>query len=358
MTAIHCLSSFAALVVLMLVAVSHLHFQSCRISVCAHTEMSNRLAQLEHQLVRSTQQPMQIAATATAGHKHAPAEQFQHRQKQAGTYGSRASPLDKHEVLDTVFSYVGIGDYFYTAAVCRLWRVRYLNLCYSEAEKRSKTKRTRSKCTTSYRSALMTASRLHLALKDTLTVEQLQASAQAFAENIVRYSLEPIPVLSLLKLHDLEWHTALCYAAAFYGKLKLIRWLLECGCQWHERTVLRNAIGIGYLDMLKWLQEATGPWPNGLKKPMLWIAGHRNYLNIVQWLYAQGTPWPIKLYSTAEYHNKPVNVCWTARVVKWALAKVFQRHGGRAVHMGTQQWLSLHMLMSAWHSSSHISDRY
>jgi hypothetical protein len=283
-------------------------------------KMSRRLAPLERQLLRSGQQPVHVGLTAATGYEHAPAEQFQHRQKQAGTYDCRASPLDKSEVLDAVISYVGTGDYFYTAAVCRLWRVRYLKLCYSEADKRSKTTRTQSKCTTSYRSALMTAPRLQLALKGTLTIELLQANAQAFAENIVCYSLEPIAVLSLLKLRDLEWNSALCDGAAFYGELALLQWLHECGCPWHERTVLRYAIGRGSLDMLQWLQEATGPWPNSLKKPMLWIAGHRNYLNIVQWLHAQETAWPKKLYGTAEYHNKSINVCWSARVVKWALA--------------------------------------
>eukprot|EP00953_Heterococcus_sp_UTEX-ZZ885_P006165 3788-Heterococcus_DN1.PRE.2 len=283
-------------------------------------KMSRRLAQLERQLVRSGQQSVQTTVPATNGYEHAPNEQVQHRQKHAGTYESTASPLGKHEVLDTVFSYVGIGDYFYTAAVCKFWRVRYLKLCYSEAETQSNAKHAQSKCTTCYRSALMTAPRLQLALKGTVTVEQLQATTGAFAENVIRYSLEPVEVLSLLKLHDLEWNSALCDAAVFCGKIALLQWLHECGCPWHERTVLRYAIGRGDLDMLKWLQEATGPWPTGLIKSMLWIAGHRNYLHIVQWLHAQETAWPKKLYGTAEYHNKPVNVCWSARVVKWALA--------------------------------------
>jgi hypothetical protein len=124
----------------------------------------------------------------------------------------------------------------------------------------------------------------------------------------------------LAKLHDLGWDSALCDAAAFYGKLQLLQWLRECGCQWDERNVLRNAVGSGRLDMLKWLQEATVPWSNGLKKSLLWTAGHRSYLEVVQWLHAQGTPWPKKLYGTAEYSNKPVAVCWTAQVVKRALA--------------------------------------
>jgi hypothetical protein len=150
-------------------------------------------------------------------------------------------------MLDTVFSFVGTNDYFYTAAVCSNWRRRYLKLCYSEAEERSKAYptlstvftaaaavTTQSKCTTSYRSAIMTTARLQLALKNTLTAEQLQASTLIFAKDIVCHSLEPVGVLGLTKLHELGWDSVLCDAAAYYGKLQLLQWLHERGCHQHS----------------------------------------------------------------------------------------------------------------------------
>jgi hypothetical protein len=154
-------------------------------------KMSNR--HLEHKLERPAQQPVQMTLT---GSDEAPAEQHQRQQKQART-DSRTSPLDNHEILDAVFSYVGTGDYFYTAAVCRGWRVRYLKLCYNKADKQSKVKPTasaaaakKSKCTTSYRCAIMTAARLQLALKDAVTVTDLQADKLQFANDVVKHSVQ------------------------------------------------------------------------------------------------------------------------------------------------------------------------
>jgi hypothetical protein len=41
--------------------------------------------------------------------------------------------LARDEVLDTVFSFIGIGDYNYAAGVCRNWRGRYMKLYCSTA---------------------------------------------------------------------------------------------------------------------------------------------------------------------------------------------------------------------------------
>jgi hypothetical protein len=43
-------------------------------------------------------------------------------------------PLDKDEILDAVFGYVGLGEYYYVAGVSRRWRGRYIKLCYSNAD--------------------------------------------------------------------------------------------------------------------------------------------------------------------------------------------------------------------------------
>jgi hypothetical protein len=81
---------------------------------------------------------------------------------------SNSSPLDDDEILDTVFSYVGIGDYIYTGAVSRRWKGRYTKLCYNEAKEGKK-----DKLTTAHQSTVMTAARLQLALKSSLSVAEL-----------------------------------------------------------------------------------------------------------------------------------------------------------------------------------------
>jgi hypothetical protein len=40
-----------------------------------------------------------------------------------------AAPLDKDEVLDNVFGYVGGGDHLYVGGVSRRWRGRYMQFC-------------------------------------------------------------------------------------------------------------------------------------------------------------------------------------------------------------------------------------
>jgi hypothetical protein len=81
------------------------------------TEMSERLAHVATQLERLEQQSPHVPHTSAT----------------SSNVAARTSPLDKGELLDTVLSYVDIGDYFFTAAVCSSWRRRYLKLRYSAA---------------------------------------------------------------------------------------------------------------------------------------------------------------------------------------------------------------------------------
>jgi hypothetical protein len=146
-----------------------------------------------------------------------------------------------------VFSYVGIGDYFYTAAVCSTWRKRYLKLCYSAAATSKTTQNVnkhrtsqhsatvaaaaaKHRCTTFYKSASMTVARLQLTLKDSVTVAALQAHKRRRTREIVYYSLDSAGVLSLLKLHNWGWYANLCTYAAYKGKLPLLQWLHDGGC--------------------------------------------------------------------------------------------------------------------------------
>jgi hypothetical protein len=42
--------------------------------------------------------------------------------------GGDAFPLEKDEILDGVFSFVGLGEYFFAAGLSRRWKGRYIKL--------------------------------------------------------------------------------------------------------------------------------------------------------------------------------------------------------------------------------------
>eukprot|EP00953_Heterococcus_sp_UTEX-ZZ885_P009067 5383-Heterococcus_DN1.PRE.3 len=241
------------------------------------------------------------------------AETGEHAKKRARLADSSHTPLDDDEILDTVFSYVGIGDYIYTGAVSRRWKGRYTKLCHNEAKEGKK-----DKLTTAHQSTVMTAARLQLALKSSLSVADLQRNTMLHSY-IVVLSLEPIAVLALAKTRDFQWRRHLARVTAHYGKLELLQWLHECGCPWVESDVCRRAALSGNVDMLNWLQQVTAPWSDELKREMLFSAGWNNQLAAAQWLRQQSADWPSCFYGTAVVRKEEVKVCWTVRVVRWAL---------------------------------------
>eukprot|EP00953_Heterococcus_sp_UTEX-ZZ885_P009066 5383-Heterococcus_DN1.PRE.2 len=191
----------------------------------------------------------------------------EHVKKRARVAGDGRSPLAEDEILDTVFSCVGIGDYIFTGAVSRRWRGRYTKLCHNKAKEGRK-----DKLVTAHNSALFTAARLQLALRSSLTVSALQKNDK-LPEYIVTQSLEPIPVLTLARVHGLQWVIDLTTFSAFKGKLQLLQWLHECGCPWDEKVACINATRRGHIGILIWVQQVTAPWSAALKSEMLFDAG-------------------------------------------------------------------------------------
>jgi hypothetical protein len=92
----------------------------------------------------------------------------EHRHQFADLGRDRIPVLARDEVLDTVFSFVGIGDYKYVAGVCRNWRGRYITLCHKASKKP-----TAERLSTHIGKAFVTRSRLQLAFDDGLSVECL-----------------------------------------------------------------------------------------------------------------------------------------------------------------------------------------
>jgi hypothetical protein len=193
-------------------------------------------------------------------------QQQEPQQRRARVDAASADPLQHDFVLDYVFSFVGNREYIYTAAVCRRWRGRYLRFSYKQAAENPQ------KLQTSYRSSVVTAARLRLAMQSGLDMETLSADTEEFTRDVVECSLEPTAVLAVAKIFDLNWSPALCHWAAAKCKLELLQWLHLHKCPWELEEVARCTAQSGSVATLEWLQETTAPWSDDLKASMLWHA--------------------------------------------------------------------------------------
>jgi hypothetical protein len=275
-------------------------------------ETSAKLLQLESdtkQKLHALAQP-RASAPDEAGCKH---RQQQHAQRPRLSHPDENS-LSNNEVLDIVFSFVGRGDYYYIAGVCRNWRGRYMKLCHASAEKSKHM--TKRKLRTSCHSFLETAARLQLALDNGLTIAKLNDAATSTADAIVYSSLEPIAVLSLARVHGLVWQDALTEAAASAQHYELLEWLFKCGCSWDEETVIDDAYYTNDFEHLKRLRAITGPWCGGPLEEMLLRAASNNQLEQTIWFREEcDIDWPASFYDHRFFEQ-----CWSLRCVQWALA--------------------------------------
>jgi hypothetical protein len=222
----------------------------------------------------------------------------EHAKKRARLADDSCSPLDDDEILDAVFSYIGVGDYIYTGAVSRRWNGRYTKLCYNKAKEGKK-----YKLITAHKSALFTAARLQLAMKSSLTISALENNSK-MSSYITLRSLEPIAVLTLAREHGLQWQRDLPKFSALFGKLELLRWLYDCGCRWKEKDVCVQAARRGDVDMLAWLQQVTRSWSRSRKREMLFAAGWSKTMSAAKWLRQQGADWPSSFTGTALVQGK------------------------------------------------------
>jgi hypothetical protein len=243
------------------------------------------------------------------------------RMRIAAEAGS-ACPLNKDEILDEVFSFVGLGEYHYVAGVSRRWRGRFIKLCYTEADADD-----HEKLCTSYDSALRTATRLQLALNGGLTVAALQENMNNLGCDIAEHSLEPIEVLKLAKIYDLPWSPTLASNAAFYNKLELLQWLSSVRCPWNVNQTLQSAAYRGSTELLDWLQSQVDKTAlTDSARFMLNNAATYDNLEAVQWLRQHaaaewgGSFFDSYLERYSEDNEVEVNMCWSKRTAQWALA--------------------------------------
>jgi hypothetical protein len=224
------------------------------------------------------------------------------------------SALECEQLLDTVFSYVGPGEYFYAAGVCKQWKERYAQLCFAHTECSPHFLRT------SYASALRTAERLSLALKCSsgLTVAALQGHS-LLARDIVQSSAQPEEVLALGAAHGLVWTSELCLQAVQCSKLSLLQRLRALGCPWDAAAAAGCAARSASVEVLQYVLQSAAAWISAQLTDLLRQAGTWNSLAAVQWLRGQGAAWPKCFRGAALCGRVDVFHC-SPRVTDWILA--------------------------------------
>jgi hypothetical protein len=245
-----------------------------------------------------------------------PKRQRVHDSSSSSSSPERSAPLDKDEVLDEVFSFVGGGDHLYAAGVSRRWRGRYMQYCVQNSTSESDEKFVTRHC-----SAIVSESRLQHAKLNGLRIASLDITQDTYARLICEHCLEPEQVVTLLKLHDVPCNDAICREAAYYDRLSLLQWLHSNDCQWDEHNVLTNASRGGGVAMLQWLATVTEPWPQEDKTEMLEGAVNCDRLAAAKWLRALGAAWPHSFASDFESTwDGTVQQCWSLSAIQWALA--------------------------------------
>jgi hypothetical protein len=277
--------------------ITHLTGSKAELLACKDELLASRTAELQR-----CQELLKGKAVSVVGHASS-----SKRQRSQDSSSTAESPLDRDDILDYVFSFVGGGDHLYIGGVSRNWRGRYLRHCVQTSKSELD-----GKLVTRHRSVVTTESRLQLALNCGLTLEDWRFDNVFKARLIYIHSLEPEKVVTLLRVHDVPWSTKLCHGAARYNKLVLLQWLHSHSCPWDERNVLQYASRHGSLAMLEWLLITTPSWSADFKKVMLAEAGCRNELAVVKWLRARGADWPRTFTMTRK--------CWNVPAVQWALS--------------------------------------
>jgi hypothetical protein len=240
------------------------------------------------------------------------AAQVQHRHQRARVTDDHMRILAVAEVADAVLSFVGVGDYYYIAGVCKTWRERYMLLCDKAAKDGS------SKFNTCRNSIVLTAARLQLALDDSLTLAQLELRQDRLANAFVRKSFEPTKALTIARLYGLQWSNSLSEYAAIDRNYELLRWLHKCGCPCNVAVIGGEAIETHDFEHMKQIFAITGPWPGGEPlTEMMWEDARLNKLDNVKWCREQGADWPNCFFDIQEM---PFGDCWSLRCVQWAIA--------------------------------------
>jgi hypothetical protein len=242
------------------------------------------------------------------------------------------SPLDDNEIFGAVLSYVGFGEYFYVSGVCRKWRGRYISFCHAHAPAAEK-----HKLRTLREAVIVTAARLQLALNNGARLTVLDVSDRVgsrrtrSARTIVSKSLEPIAVLSLLRVYGYEWEDCLYAEAAKKGSLELIKWLHQVQCPAPPPGNIALACCTyttpAAASILQWLHSLQPDWfahsnDNSIISQtwLLQVAGMHSNWAVMQWLRCDlKAEWPDVDDIICDEDEHTVVPRWDVEAVIWAL---------------------------------------
>jgi F-box domain len=242
-------------------------------------------------------------------------------QKRARVRERLEQPLEKDEVLDEIFSFVGRKEWLYAGCVCRRWRDRYLSMCY-----KARAGNDEHAFQTSHKSSFVTAARFSLALDNGLQMPDERDASKLF-NGLPVLSQQPIQVLTLARVHGAAWHERLSLDAAYYGNVELLKWLHASGCPWNFVHVAMGAIACGRsdsADMLRWLLQTGMQLNQHDKNKLLFVAGVRGCVDSAEMLLQQGAEWPQSFVGQLEEcitSPDKLLTCWHYRAVAWARSK-------------------------------------
>jgi hypothetical protein len=132
-------------------------------------------------------------------------------------------------------------------------------------------------------------------------------------------SVEPVAVLTLARVHGLQWSDELCKIAAAQNKLMLLQWLRSSGCCWEDRWVTRFAMRTGSSPLLEWLHTVTEShwWSGEHGQTLLHLAACFENVSAVKWLREHAVEWP----DSYVQHLRRRHVCWLLEAVQFALRR-------------------------------------
>jgi hypothetical protein len=245
----------------------------------ANTALTERLAAAEARL-----QQLESVCGASGGERSSLA--LSDREQKRARYAPECTlSLEKDEVLDDIFSFVGRKEWLYAGGVCRQWRGRYLSMCY-----KGRADEDEHAFQTSHRSSFATAARFEMALENGLEMPD-EGEAGRFFYDLPKISQQPIEVLTLARVRGAAWHRCYCRDAAFYGDLQLLKWLRKSGCPWDVADVAGHTIrSIGQQRklILHWLLSVKKRLSQKDKNALLVEAGIENSIAAAELLLANG----------------------------------------------------------------------
>jgi hypothetical protein len=278
-------------------------------------EAKDKLLAKQESLNQQPDAPASSSADTTA-QRPAAAEACDRKQKRAR---QATQPLEKDEILDEIFCYVGWKEWLYVGAVCRRWRGRYLSMCY-----KARADEEEHAFQTSHKSSFVTVARFSMALDNGLKMPN-EHKAGDFFDDLPVLSEQPIEVLTLARVHGAAWHDCLCRDAALFGDLKLLKWLHKSGCSWNVTQVADHAMRSRQdrpTTILPWLFSTVQLWSQTDKDKLLVVAGIENRISAAELLLANGAEWPSTFIGEQILSGgKAVRACWHDKAVAWALSK-------------------------------------